>query len=110
MQWRQKTTAKSTKAPPPKPRAPKPPPAKRPPPDRDGDAEKPRKPKLSRLQKPAGMSLEEWQIELRRQFGREQNYLLKNLGDEPIFSEFEVTNPQTRGAYRVQIRGAQPGD
>src|SRR5262249_24848759 len=32
------------------------------------------KPRLSRTQKPAHMSLEEWQIELRRQFGREQKF------------------------------------
>src|SRR5207248_160061 len=105
-QWRPKSTAKVSKAPPPQRKQTRPRPAA----ERDGADDEPQKPKLSRLQKPAGMSLEEWQIELRRQFGREQNYLLKNLGDEPLFSEFEVTNPQTRGAYRVQIRGARPGD
>jgi superfamily II DNA or RNA helicase len=67
-------------------------------------------PKLSRLVKPEGMSLEDWQIELRRQFGREQPFTLKNLGEEPIFSEFEVTNPLSNSAYRVLIRGARPGD
>jgi superfamily II DNA or RNA helicase len=72
---------------------------------------KPRKPvKLSRLQKPANMSLEEWQIELRRQFGKVQNFTLKNLGDERIFSDFEVTNPQSKSCYRVHIRGCRPGD
>ena len=55
---------------------------------------KKRKPaKLSRLHKPEDMSLEDWQIELRRQFGREQNYRLKNVGDHPLFSEFEVRQP-----------------
>src|SRR5262245_39480967 len=69
-------------------------------------ARKKRKPvKLSRLQKPEGMSLEDWQIELRRQFGREQRFKLKNLGDQRVFSEFEVTNPQSQNAYRVHIRG-----
>src|SRR5262245_38084838 len=66
--------------------------------------------KLSRLKKPPELSLEDWQIELRRQFGREQDFLLKNLGNERIFSEFEVTNPQSRNAYRVHIRGSRPGD
>ncbi|MBI1913642.1 MAG: DEAD/DEAH box helicase [Planctomycetes bacterium] len=56
------------------------------------------------------MSLEEWQRQLRRQFGREQKYTLKNLGEQPLFSEFEVTNPQSRRTYRVHIRGLQPGD
>ena len=54
-----------------------------------------KQPKLSRLHKPEDMSLEDWQIELRRQFGREQNFRLENLGEHPVFSEFEVTNPQS---------------
>lgn len=69
-----------------------------------------RPPKLSRLHKPDGMSLEDWQIELRRQFGREQNFRLENVGDHPIFSAFHITNPQSHNTYRVQIRGMQPGD
>jgi superfamily II DNA or RNA helicase len=56
------------------------------------------------------MSLEAWQTELRRQFGREQDFRLKNIGGEPIFSEFEVTNPQTKRTYRVAIRGAALGE
>jgi superfamily II DNA or RNA helicase len=72
---------------------------------------KKRKPnKLSRLNKPEGMSLEDWQIELRRQFGREQKYRIKNVGDHPLFSEFEVVNPESRNAYRVRIRGPRLGD
>ena len=66
--------------------------------------------KLSRLRKPDDMSLEAWQVALRRQFGRQQNFRLKNMGSEPIFSEFEVANPQTRRTYRVAIRGQRLGD
>jgi superfamily II DNA or RNA helicase len=66
--------------------------------------------KLSRLHKPEDMSLEAWQIELRRQFGREQRFLLRNLGDHPVFSEFEVKNPQSQNRYRVVIRGPGLGD
>jgi superfamily II DNA or RNA helicase len=72
---------------------------------------KPRKKsKLTRLHKPPHLSLEQWQIELRRQFGREQRFTLHNLGEHPVFSEFEVTNPQSRNSYRVQVRGARVGD
>ena len=53
------------------------------------------------------MSLEAWQTELRRQFGREQRFRLKNLGRGAVFSEFEVTNPQSRSTYRVAIRGVR---
>ncbi len=66
--------------------------------------------KLSRLRKPEGMSLEAWQTELRRQFGREQSFRLKNVGSHPVFSEFQVTNPQSQNTYRVVIRGGAAGD
>jgi superfamily II DNA or RNA helicase len=66
--------------------------------------------KLSRLRKPEEMTLEEWQVGLRKQFGRQQNFRLRNVGAEPIFSEFEVTNPETERTYRVVIRGAALGE
>jgi hypothetical protein len=69
-----------------------------------------KKKKLSRLRKPEEMSLEDWQVALRREFGREQRFRLKNLGNEPIFSEFEVTNPETKRTYRVAIRGQGLGE
>jgi len=69
------------------------------------------KPKrISRLRKPDDMSLETWQVALRRQFGSEQNFKLVNLGPEPIFSDFEVTNPRTERTYRVAIRGCGLGE
>jgi len=66
--------------------------------------------KISRLRKPEDMPLEQWQIALRKQFAQKQNFRLKNIGDEPIFSEFTVTNPETSGEYRVAIRGQRIGD
>jgi len=66
--------------------------------------------KISRLRKPEDMPLEQWQIALRRQFAQKQNFRLKNVGSEPVFSEFTVTNPQTKGEYRVAIRGQGLGD
>jgi len=54
--------------------------------------------------------LEDWQRVLRRQFGREQNFGLKNRGDHDIFSEFQVTNPQSKSTNRVIIRGPELGD
>ena len=86
MQWRPKqTTSKQqprprTSAPRPAEPAPRtpPPPPEPPEPSRPrqqrrgqrGQARSKKKVKLSRLKKPAGMSLEDWQIELRKQFGR----------------------------------------
>jgi superfamily II DNA or RNA helicase len=66
--------------------------------------------RISHLRKPADMPLEDWQVALRRQFAQKQNFRPKNIGDERIFSEFIVTNPQTKGEYRVAIRGQGLGD
>ncbi len=113
MQWRQKTTSSKTKPQTRRPesnhRQPTPEPTPTPPPKKN-NKKKRKKAKLSRLAKPENMSLEDWQRELRRQFGREQNYRLKNLGEHPFFSEFDVTNPQSQRTYRVRIRGRDPGD
>lgn len=70
----------------------------------------PRKPRLSRTHKPAQMSLDEWQVELRRQFGREQSFRLANAGTHPVFSCFRVTNPASGNTYVVRIRGRDLGD
>jgi superfamily II DNA or RNA helicase len=67
-------------------------------------------PKLSRMHKPDGLTLEQWQTLLRRQFGREQKFKLVNAGTDPVFSTFNVTNPASRNTYRVEIRGISPGD
>ncbi len=66
--------------------------------------------KISRLRRPEEMSLEQWQIALRRQFAQKQDFRLTNVGDKPIFSEFRVANPQTGGEYRVAIRSQRLGD
>ena len=67
-------------------------------------------PKLSHLRRPIGMAVEEWQRGLRRQFGRVQAFKWKNLGTEPVFSEFAVENPHRSSRYRVAIRGVGPGE
>jgi superfamily II DNA or RNA helicase len=66
--------------------------------------------KISHLRKPDELTLQQWQIALRKEFAGKQDFRLKNTGNEPIFSEFTVTNPQTKRDYRVAIRGVNCGD
>src|SRR6202162_702262 len=68
-----------------------------------------KEPKLSRTHAPADLSPSDWQRGLRPQFGREQPFGLENLGSEPFFSEFRVSNPVSKSSYRVAIRGLGPG-
>ncbi|MFB3819696.1 MAG: DEAD/DEAH box helicase [Candidatus Methylomirabilales bacterium] len=65
---------------------------------------------VSRLRKPPGLTLEAWQVALRRQFAAELRLKIRNVGREPVFSEFAVTNPRTRHTYRVAIRGQGLGE
>ncbi len=66
--------------------------------------------KISRTNKPPHLTLEQWQVALRREFGQAQNFRLENIGQRPIFSEFIVTNPVTECSYRVAIRSEILGD
>jgi len=68
-----------------------------------------KEPRFSRTNAPGDLSPKDWQRALRRQFGSEQSFGLENLGDEPFFSEFRVSNPVSKSAYRVAIRGLGPG-
>jgi superfamily II DNA or RNA helicase len=65
--------------------------------------------KVPRHYRPENMELKDWQTALRKQYAVEQKYRVKNLGDDPVFSEFSVTNPKTRRTYRVVVRGMGPG-
>ena len=69
-----------------------------------------KEPKLSHTHVPDNLSPLDWQRALRRQFGREQDFGLENIGAEPFFSEFRVSNAQSKSRYRVAIRGLRPGD
>ncbi len=54
--------------------------------------------------------LREEQIDLRRQRARAGHFTIENLGKNLVFSDYRVSNPQTKGRYTVTIRGFDPGD
>lgn len=66
--------------------------------------------KISRTKRPDGMSLEDWQIALRRDHGRTQEFDIQNLSDDPVYSEFVVKNSESRSSYTVFIRGKNLGE
>lgn len=55
------------------------------------------------------MSYEEWQIGLRRQFGSGQEFKITNLDTHPVFSDFEVANPEADTVYKIAIRSEDVG-
>lgn len=64
--------------------------------------------KISYYRKPDGLSLDQWQIALRKQFGEdnENEFRITNIGNQEFFSDFQVTNTQTSNTYKVAIRSA----
>ncbi len=71
---------------------------------------KPIKLRVPRTYKPDDLGLEEWQRILRRQYGVQQKFKLKNTGDHPVFSEFLLTNPESEKTYKIAVRGSAPGE
>jgi len=54
--------------------------------------------------KPEDLTVEEWQAALRKQFASEQKFIVKNIGNQPLYSDYEVYNPDTKKTYKVSIR------
>jgi SNF2 family DNA or RNA helicase len=54
--------------------------------------------------------LREEQIDLRRQRARAGRFQIDNLTNKRVFSDFRVTNPDTKGSYTVAVRGFEVGD
>ena len=54
--------------------------------------------------KPEKMTLAEWQIALRKQFAADQNFIIENIGNHAVFSDFTVFNPKSAKTYKIAIR------
>ena len=69
--------------------------------------------KVSKLTKPAGMTLSEWQILLRRQFAQDKRqeaaFLLTNNGGHKVYSEFTIINAESGASNKVAIRSLEIG-
>ncbi len=66
--------------------------------------------KVSYNRQPEELSLREWQVKLRQQYGQQQEFKLTNTGEHPVWSDFKVFNPEGSSSYRVAIRGEQTFD
>src|SRR6476469_6693698 len=54
--------------------------------------------------------LREEQIDIRRQRARSGKFAIENLGKNRVFSDYRVTNPESKGKYEVHVRGFDVGD
>src|SRR5262249_24565639 len=54
--------------------------------------------------------LREEQIDLRRKRARAASFQIRKLGRNRVFSDYQVSNPQSGGQYTVSVRGFEVGD
>ncbi|MBM2817189.1 MAG: SNF2-related protein [Ignavibacteria bacterium] len=59
--------------------------------------------------RPDDLTIDDWQAGLRRQFAINQNFIIENIGEHPVFSDFSVYNPISAKTYKVAIRSKEPG-
>lgn len=52
--------------------------------------------KIPYHRKPEELSVTEWQTGLRKQYAKEQNFRFKNMGDHPVYSDFEDIIPKAK--------------
>ena len=69
-------------------------------------AKKSKKPKISYYVKPEKMSLEEWQIKLRKQVAQTEHFAIHCVDDDLCPGEYSVRNPLKNNDYKVVYRGA----
>ena len=65
-----------------------------------------KKAKVSHIIKPDNLSMEEWQVKLRRQIAEPAKLRIRCVDDELCPGEYFVVNPMTANEYKVVYRGA----
>jgi len=68
-----------------------------------------KKDKVPYSRKPSGMSVDEWQTQLRKQYAGDQRFKIKNIGNHPFFSDFEVFNSESLCAETKNRKNLQVG-
>ncbi len=59
---------------------------------------------VSYYKRPDYLTLEEWQYALRKQYAAKHYFKIENIGSHPVYSNFNVYNPETKNSYKVAIR------
>lgn len=57
--------------------------------------------------KPEGMTLEEWQVALRKQAAHDEAFAITTVSEKNEPGVYNVSNPKTRQSYKVVYRGAR---
>lgn len=72
---------------------------------KSGSKDKAKNLKVSYYSRPENMSLEEWQIALRRQVAEKESFTISPISESLYPGDYCVKNPITRNEYKVVFRG-----
>ena len=61
-------------------------------------------PRVSHTRRPDDMTDAAWQTALRRQMAEKERFTIKNLGDQPVYSDYSVYSPISKNTYKVALR------
>ena len=61
---------------------------------------------ISHIVKPEKMSLEDWQVKLRKQVSKTEHFVISSVDEELCPGEYIVRNPEKHNEYKVVYRGA----
>lgn len=70
----------------------------------ESDSENNSELRIPYFKKPNRLSVDQWQWRLRKQFGEENPFVISNIGEQAVFSDYLVYNPHTINNYKVSIR------
>ncbi len=59
---------------------------------------------VSNTRKPDKMQDREWQTILRIQIAEKENFVIKNLTPQPVYSDYTVYSPASKNTYKVALR------
>src|SRR5258705_13678698 len=59
---------------------------------------------VSYVRRPGNMTDKEWQTVLRQQIAENENFTIKNLNGEPVYSDYYVYSPKSKNTYKVALR------
>ena len=72
----------------------------------NANRKKQREPKISHTRKPADMTDMHWQIVLRQQIAAEESFTITKVGDEVVFTDYDVFSVKTGVVYKTALRSA----
>jgi len=60
--------------------------------------------KISYHRRPEDLTVEEWQYCLRKQFAENHFFKIEKQGQHPVYTDYNVFNPETKLSYKVALR------